>query len=101
VPFFNNFRVELDPTRGTLILEEVDINSIEGIYGGLDQTAWRRKFRQVRGQLARVRDRLERIPRENIAQVTELEEKEGYWDQQLRQLERKATRAGVPRGWRE
>jgi hypothetical protein len=38
---------------------------------------------------------------ENIAQVTELEEKEGYWDQQLRQLERKATRAGVPRGWRE
>jgi len=101
MPFFNNFRVELDPTRGTLILEDVDINSIEGIYGGLGQTAWRRKFRQVRGQLTSVRDRLERLPRENVAQVAEFEEKESYWDEQLRRLDQKATRAGVPRGWRE
>jgi hypothetical protein len=101
LPFFNNFRVELDPTRGILTLEDVDINSIEGVYGGLGQTAWRQKFRQVRGQLARVRDQLERLPRENVAQVAELEEKGSYWDRQLRRLEQKATRAGVPRGWRE
>ena len=74
MPFFNNFRVELDPARGTLVLEEIDINSIEGIYGGLDQTAWRTKFRQVRGQLALIRARLERLPEENVAQVGDLEE---------------------------
>ena len=66
MPFFNNFRVSLDPTRGTLVLEEIDINSIEGIYGGLNQTAWRTKFRQVHGQLERVRERLVRLPAENV-----------------------------------
>ena len=101
MPFFNNFRVELDPARGTLVLEEIDINSIEGIYGGLDQIAWRQKFRQVRGQLALVRGRLARMPEENVAQVADLEKRQSYWDDQLNRLERKATRAGVPRGWRE
>ncbi len=101
MPFFNNFRVELDPARGTLVLEEIDINSIDGIYGGLDQIAWRTKFRQVRGQLSLVRAKLARMPEENVAQVSDLEEQEAYWDQQLNVLERKATRAGVPRRWRE
>ena len=101
MPFFNNFRVELDPARGTLVLEEIDINSIEGIYGGLDQVAWRQKFRQVRDQLALVTASLVRMPVENVAQVADLEKREAYWDEQLNQLERKATRAGVPRGWRE
>ncbi len=101
MPFFNNFRVELDPARGTLVLEEIDINSIEGIYGGLDQIVWRNKFRQARGQLALVRARLARMPEENVAKVADLEKRESYWDAQLNQLELKATRAGVPRGWRE
>ena len=101
MPFFNNFRVELDPARGRLVLEEIDINSIEGIYGGLGQIAWRKKFRQVRGQLALVQARLERMPEENVAKVADLEEQETYWDEQLNQLELKATRAGVPRAWRE
>ncbi len=101
MPFFNNFRVELDPSRGRLVLDEIDINSIEGIYGGLGQIAWRGKFRQVRGQLALVRAKLERMPEENVAQVADLEERETYWDEQLTRLELKATRAGVPRAWRE
>lgn len=99
--FFNNFRVLLDPTRGTLVLEEIDINSIEGIYGGLNQTAWRTKFRQAHGQLERVRGRLARLPAENVAQVADLEKQESYWDEQLRRLNLKATRAGVPRSWRD
>ena len=101
MPFFNNFRVELDPTRGTLVLEDIDINSIEGVYGGLDQITWRKKFRLVRAQLAMLRDQLARMPEENVAQVVELEQQESYWDDQLRRLDLKATRAGVPRAWRE
>lgn len=101
MPFFNNFRVALDPTRGTLVLEEVDINSVDGVFGGLDQSAWRQQFRLVRFQLAQVREQLERMPGENVAQVEDLKEQEAHWSDQLRQLDLKATRAGVPRAWRE
>ena len=101
MPFFNHFRVGLDPSRGTLTLEELDLSGVEGIYGGLDQGAWRTQFRQIRSQLEWVRAELRRMPKENIAQVADLEEREKYWEDQLRRLEIKATRAGVPRAWRK
>ena len=101
MPYFNNFRVSLDPTKGTLELEEVDLNAIEGIYGGLDESTWRTKFRLIRAQLEHIAERIRITPDESYIMLGELEKREGYWKEQRRQLERKATRAGVPRAWRE
>ncbi len=101
MPFFNHFRVHTDPSRGKLVLEEIDLDSIEGVYGGLDESGWRGQFAWLRDQRERVvaaRGRVDPM----YSQVHEkLEEAAAYWQRQLDQLELKATRAGVPRAWRE
>ncbi len=101
MPYFNHFRVSLDPMAGKLTLEEIDLDSIEGIYGGYDESTWRQKFRMVRGQIAHIEHRLRTTPDEKYITRGELEKRARYWEGQLDRLERKATRAGVPRAWRE
>ena len=101
MPYFNHFRVSLDPMAGRLTLEEIDLDSIDGIHGGYDQSTWRQKFRIVRGQIGHIEDRLRTTPDEKYITRGELEKRARYWEGQLDRLERKATRAGVPRAWRE
>ncbi len=104
MPFFNHFKVHTDPAAGRLTLEEIDLNGIEGVYGGLDEKAWRSKFQQIYGQLAHLLELKERIPSyfetASGPYVERIEEREEYWRQQLEDLEEHATRAGVPAGWR-
>ncbi|MBW2280348.1 MAG: aspartyl protease family protein [Deltaproteobacteria bacterium] len=104
MPFFNHFKVHTDPTSGRLTLEEIDLNGIEGVYGGLDEKAWRSKFRQIHGQLAHLLSMKEDIPSyfetASGPYVEQIEEREEYWRNQLDDLEERATRAGVPASWR-
>lgn len=104
MPFFNHFRVQTDPTRGRLTLEEIDLDAVEGVHGGLDEKAWRAKFAQVHGQLAHIEQARESVPSyfETMSGpfVERLDQQEAYWRAQLEDLEDKATRAGVPASWR-
>jgi hypothetical protein len=101
MPFFNHFRVHTDPALGRLVLEEVDLRGVEGVFEGLDESGWRQQFAWLRYQ----RDRVVEARRTVDPMYTEihehLEQVASYWQQQLDQLEQKASRAGVPRAWRE
>ena len=105
MPFFNHFRVGTDPTKGTLTLTEIDLNAVEGVYGGLDESSWRSKFGQIHHQLRNIEKWRERIPPEfetaSASYRDQLDGEERYWRRQLDDLEDKATRAGVPQRWRE
>ena len=98
--FFNHFKVSTDPARGLLTLEEIDLNAVAGVYGGLGERAWRNKFAYLNAMLAKVESH-----RGNPQSYPELEEQldgmQDYWEGQLDALELKASRAGVPRAWRE
>ena len=98
--FFNHFKVSTDPARGLLTLEEIDLNAVAGVYGGLGERAWRNKFAYLNAMLAKVESH-----RGNPQSYPELEEQldgmQDYWEGQLDSLELKASRAGVPRAWRE
>ncbi len=104
MPFFNHFRVHTDPTTGRLTLEEIDLDSVEGVHGGLGERAWRSKFAQIYRQLEMLNDLKENIPSyfetASGPYVEQIEEKEEYWRAQLEDLEDKATRASVPAAWR-
>jgi hypothetical protein len=104
MPFFNHFRVHTDPATGRLTLEEIDLDSVEGVYGGLGEKVWRLKFAQIHGQLEMLNDLKENIPSyfetASGPYVEQIEEKEEYWRAQLEDLEDKATRASVPAVWR-
>lgn len=101
MPYFNHFKIETDPTRGTLTLVEVDLDSVEGVYGGRNESAWRSKFQLIHYMIERVRSYREGLRPELEGLSEELDRIEGYWQAQLDDLELEASRAGVPRAWRE
>ena len=98
--FFNHFKVSTDPARGVLTLEEIDLNAVEGVYGGLGERAWRNKFAYLNWMLAKV-ESYRGNPQSYPELEAELDRMEEYWEGQLDALELKASRAGVPRAWRE
>lgn len=101
MPFFNHFRVRLDPGAGTLTLEELDLNAVEGVYGGYGEDYWRSRFRMIRAQLEAIHRRRDRVPSEYTGIHERLRRAESHWREQYEQLELRASRAGVPRAWRE
>lgn len=102
--FFNHFKVQTDPVAGTLTLEEIDLDAVEGVHGGLGEEAWRAKFRSVHRQLNKLDAARDAIPSEfetSSASFRDyLDERGVYWQRQLEDLEDKATRAEVPPSWR-
>lgn len=101
MPFFNHFRVETDPARGRLTLEEVDLGSVEGVYGGYPEEYWRARFRMLRAQLEKIDAYRARLPGEFGELHARLDSAERYWRDQYETLELRASRDGVPRTWRE
>jgi hypothetical protein len=101
MPFFNHFRVEMDPSAGRLVLEELPAGAIEGLYGGYPEDYWRGRFRMVRAQLDQIAAARDRLPEHFGEFHDRLDTAEGYWEQQELELEDRASRAGVPRAWRE
>jgi hypothetical protein len=101
MPFFNNFRVQTDPTAGRLTLEEIDLATIDGLYGGYGEDYWRSRFAMIREQLAHLHSYRVRIPEEFGELHERLDTAEGYWRGQYETLELRASREGVPRAWRD
>jgi hypothetical protein len=100
MPFFNHFKVQIDPTQGVMTLEEIAPGAID-LYGGYDEVMWRKKYAQIRREQARVDEILERIPSSYTSIIERYEAERDYWDDQLEQLDDRAQRVGVPHAWRE
>jgi len=101
MPFYNHFRAQTDPTSGILRLEEIDLDSLEGVYGGRNESSWRSEFRMRRAALEGVRRMRAQTRDEAVAMHADLDRQERYWEEQLEQLELKARRVGVPTAWRQ
>lgn len=104
MPFFNHFQVNIDPAQGELRLTEIDLDKVEGVYGGMGEDAWRQRFAQLNQRLELIRKARERVPDES-ATVAErylerLDEEEAKVQAQLDTLEDRAQAAGVPSSWR-
>jgi hypothetical protein len=101
MPFFNHFRVQTDPARGLLTLEEIDLQEVDGVYGGYDQSYWRARFAMIREQIRRIEAYHERIPAEYAGIRERTRSAADYWRDQYELLDLRATQAGVPQAWRE
>jgi hypothetical protein len=104
MPFFNHFQVNIDPAQGELRLTEIDLDQVDGIYGGMGEDAWRQRFAQLHHRLALIHKARESVPDES-ATVAELylqrlDEEEAKVQGQLDALEDRAQAAGVPPSWR-
>ncbi len=100
LPFFNHFKVELDPTVGTMKLTEIDRRA-----SGLDEATWRERYKKIRKRLDAVAEARDQVPSEyeTVAETYQkrLDEHEAALEEQLERLDEDATRAGVPGNWRE
>ncbi len=100
MPFFNRFRVAIDPALGELRLTELEPGSVDGVYGGVAEDTWRKRFRQIDQQLAALRRAREAVPPESETQaqryLERLDREEAKLQHQLDELETRAQAAGVP-----
>ena len=101
MPFFRHFRVEVDPMAGLLTLEAIDLDQVQGLYGGYPESYWRGSFGTVRRELERLAEARVRIPEEYSDFHRRLDDAETFVREEYERLETKASRAGVPRAWRE
>ncbi|HXX49275.1 MAG TPA: aspartyl protease family protein [Myxococcota bacterium] len=104
LPFFNRFKVQIDSAHGELRLTEVDLEKVDGIYGGMGEAAWRQRFQQLQARLVAIRKARESVPEESetIAQnfLDKLDREEARAQAELDELEDRAQEAGVPANWR-
>jgi len=101
MPYFNNFKVAVDPSQGILALEEIDLDAIEGVYGGYGERYWRTRFAMMRGMLEQIETYRQDVPTTHTGILEKLDKAERYWRGQYEELEAKASRAQVPRAWRD
>lgn len=104
MPFFNRFRVAIDPSEGELRLTELEPEASVGIYGGLGEASWRERFHQLEAQLTAIQRARDSVPpeAETAAQsyFKRLDREEAKVQRQLEELEDRALAAGVPASWR-
>jgi clan AA aspartic protease (TIGR02281 family) len=104
MPFFNHFKVQIDPTQGEMRLTDVDLEKVEGVYDGLGEDAWRQRFGQLHLRLRDIQKARESVPEESETMATryleDLDREEQRVNRQLEQLEDRAQAAGVPPSWR-
>jgi hypothetical protein len=104
MPFFNHFQVNIDPAQGELRLTEIDLDKVDGIYGGMGEDAWRQRFGQLHHRLALIRKARDSVPDESATvadlYLQRLDEEEAKVQSQLDALEDRAQAAGVPPSWR-
>jgi len=100
--YLNKFKVTIDSVNGKMTL-----NSTQGIPspdrpGGYGKDFWVGQFRfynRVLEELRRIKGRYE--GRGSSSELTRVNNSIRYFENQLNELERKASFAGVPRSWRE
>ncbi len=101
MPFFNHFKTQVDPAAGRLVLEEIDLAAVEGVHGGYGEGYWRGRFRMIHEQEQRIARIRAALPGHFGEFHAQLDVAERYWQAQEIELEERASRAGVPRSWRE
>jgi hypothetical protein len=101
MPFFNHFRTQVDPSAGRLVLEEIDLAAVDGVHGGYGEGYWRGRFRMIREQQERIARIRAALPEHFGEFHAQLDVAERYWLSQELDLEERASRADVPRAWRE
>ena len=85
-----------------MTLEEIDVNAIEGVYGGYDESMWRMKFGQVHQQLQHVEGQLEALGSQSSAWTDPARDRAGLLGEPAGSASRSGpTARGVPRAWRE
>jgi clan AA aspartic protease (TIGR02281 family) len=92
--FMDNYQVTVNASEETMILTELSNASSERLYGGHAEDWWRRKFRFYRRQIEAIESYLERQASDQFDKTLR------YFRAELIALDRKATRAAVPRHWR-
>ena len=104
MPFFNHFKVQIDPGQGELRLTEIDLSKVDGVYGGMGEDAWKQRFRQIHERLAMIQRAREQVPEESETVATnyldKLDKMEAAAQHELDELEDRAQAAGVPPSWR-
>jgi aspartyl protease/uncharacterized protein DUF4124 len=104
LPFFNRFKVQIDPAHGELRLTEVDLEKVDGIYGGMGEQAWRQRFRQLHERMALIDKQRRAVPEESETLAThyfeKLDAEQAKVQSELDELEDRAQAAGVPPTWR-
>jgi len=104
MPFFNHFQVQIDPAQGELRLTEIDLDGVEGVYGGMGEDEWKQRFGQLHARLEQIRKARESVPEESetMAQnfFDQLDQAEAKTRAELDELEDRAQAAGVPANWR-
>jgi clan AA aspartic protease (TIGR02281 family) len=99
--FFNKFRVVLDPANGTMTLFSLKGNPSPDRPGGYGRDYWVGQFRFYRdilAELGRIKKEYESSRRSSA--LDRINKVIRFFEGQLRELERKARFAGVPRNWR-
>ncbi|MFQ5514253.1 MAG: retroviral-like aspartic protease family protein [Myxococcota bacterium] len=101
--FFNHFKVQTDPVAGVLTLEEVDEEAATaaGVYGGFGESYWRREFGLLHRQLEELEVARKQAPSTHVTLQDRIDEQERALRKRLDDLHERASRAGVPRSWRE
>ena len=100
MPFFNRFRVAIDPGKGELRLTEVDPAAVEGIYAGMGEEVWRERFRDLNQKLAALQKARAAVRSESATEAQgyfkRLDREEAKLQRQLDELDDRAQAAGVP-----
>ncbi|MCP4002690.1 MAG: DUF4124 domain-containing protein [bacterium] len=103
MPFFNHFKVEIDPSVGTLTLTE--LQGSDGAPSGRDRAAWRQRYRQLHRRQDAVEEQREKVLPEYATAsepfLERLELAEQQIEEELANLDDEAARAGIPASWRE
>lgn len=99
--FFNKFRVVIDPVNGKMTLFSLEGSPSPDRPGGYGRDYWAERFRFFHEYLAK----LKRIKkglgsRRGSSEVNRINKAIRFFENQLGELERKASLAGVPRSWR-
>jgi clan AA aspartic protease (TIGR02281 family) len=100
--FLNKFKVVLDSINGKMTLYSMQGTPSPDRPGGYGRDFWVGQFRfynRVLDELKKVKQRYE--GRESSSELTRVNNSIRYFENQLSELERKASFAGVPRNWRE
>ena len=93
--FFNNFVYQVDAAQGLITLRQND-----GVRGGFAEAQWRERFDRARFEIDRLATYID-AQDAGDPRLGKLHRNLDLLRDQLEALEREATLAGVPQGWRQ
>lgn len=103
--FLNKFKVVLEPIQGKMTLFPLRRGPSPDRPGGYGKDYWGSRFRfyhTILGRLNKIKTRYERQDRHDAAvNLNRVKKAIQYFENQLSELDRQASLAGVPRNWRE